>query len=219
MKIRTAEHLSDFLAEDFVWRKREMSALRLLADSTQRSPTERTSLLRALTTLLYAHWEGFIKTCARSYLEFVHNQHPKLRELNASLLAFVARGKLRSAAASDKIAQHLDLVRFFRAELGTTATIPYRNGVSTQANLSSRVLREICGTLGLEFSPFETKENLIDEALVESRNTIAHGEFLRIDRDRYHGLHEQVVGMMDSMKTLVENAAVLGQYRQTLAAS
>ena len=77
------------------------------------------------------------------------------------------------------------------------------------------VLREICDSVGFEYSFFATKQNLIDESLLESRNTIAHGEFIKIEFRRYVELHDQVIGMMEVVKTLAENAAVLEKFKRT----
>jgi hypothetical protein len=50
---------------------------------------------------------------------------------------------------------------------------------------------------------------------LESRNTIAHGDYLTITEDGYAELHGQVIEMMDTFRTQVDNAASLKQYIQT----
>src|SRR5690348_9508680 len=59
------------LEEDLDWRQAELASLKLLvADSAKGSARERT-LLRALWTLLYAHYEGFCKFAWDFYLDSV----------------------------------------------------------------------------------------------------------------------------------------------------
>ena len=51
MSVRTLEALSDALAGSLIWRKREMTALRFLAENAKKNSSERSALLRALAIL------------------------------------------------------------------------------------------------------------------------------------------------------------------------
>ncbi|HLL46463.1 MAG TPA: MAE_28990/MAE_18760 family HEPN-like nuclease [Longimicrobiaceae bacterium] len=212
MSIRTTEQLSDALSEEIVWRKKELTALRLMVESKALSPDRRTTLLRGAVALLYAHWEGFVKAAGRAYLEFVHYQRLPYRKLARNFVALGARGILAKASETSKVRAHIDVVDFFLGSLDDRCVLPYREGINTQSNLSSRVLRDIVDTLGLDYSDFETKEKLLDELLLKQRNTIAHGEYLTTTLDAYIELYEQILIMMESFRTQVDNAAALKKY-------
>jgi hypothetical protein len=209
MKIRTAEQVSDALSKDLIWRRKELTALRFLIEST-RQPDENHSLLRASVALLYAHWEGFIKNAALIYLEFVRLQRLKNKDLAANFVAISVRSKLKAAQASDGIASHLAVTKFFLSEMEDRGNIP--NTISTKSNLSSLVLKEIVLALGLDFSFFEPKAILIDEKLVGTRNTIAHGEHVLISRSDYEAVYHQILSMLDHFRTQVENAVAMKRF-------
>lgn len=211
MSIRTVEQLSDAMSAEIIWRKRELTALRLMVEGNL-TMDRRSALIRGAMALLYAHWEGFIKAAGRAYLEFVHFQRLTYRQIAPNFVALGAAGLLHKATNTTKIRAHLDLVGFFFENLGERCALPYRDGISTKSNLSSDVLREIVETLGLEYEEFQTKEKLLDELLLKQRNTIAHGEYLTTTIDAYLDLYEQVLQMMEAFRTQVDNAAALKRF-------
>lgn len=212
MSIRTAEDLSDTLAADLIWRKKELIALRFLAGRATQ-PDEKHALARSLVALLYAHWEGFVKQAATAYLEFVKFQRLTSNELAENFVALSVRTTLREAAATDQIARHIEVARFFRTSGGERVKIPVKGAIRTRSNLSSVVLKDILITIGLEFVEFETKGVLIDESLLNVRNTVAHGEYLKVDPAEFQAVYDEVVLMLDQVKTLIENAVALEAYR------
>lgn len=213
MKLRTEEQVHDFLASDIIWRKKELSQFKFLLGSSISRADRRDALLRGTVTILYAHWEGFIKSASQAYLNFLSCQRLRLEELSPNFLALASRNLLQKASASSKIHAHIELTRLFREGLSSQSIIPYDKAISTQANLSSKVLFEIIETLGLDASPFATKEHLIDEGLLEARNTIAHGEYLILNVERYEELHREVVLMMEDFRSQVDNAVASKKYR------
>jgi hypothetical protein len=213
MKIRSTTELVDALDRDLVWRKKELTALKFLIDEGNGRGDRRDALLRAGVALLYAHWEGYVKTAGTSYLEFVDFQKLRYDQLARNFVALGARAILRRAGETDRIASHLEVARFFAEGLAQQGKIPVKNGISTKANLGSRVLKDILNTLGLDTTFYEMKGVLIDEMLLATRNTVAHGEQVIVTSERWEELHREVLSLMENVRTAISNAVVTGQYR------
>lgn len=218
MAIRTVEDLYDYLTSETAWRKKELAALRTMVEATAPDLAKSRALVRAAITLLYAHWEGFVKTAGKAYLEYVAFQRLTHGELADNFLALAMRTVLNVAAESSKAAAHTAVVEAFRTRMGERATIMYKTLVHTESNLSSRVLREIVDMLGLSYDVYETKEKLIDDRLLRARNTIAHGEYLTVDTTEYLELQQEFIGLIDTFRNQVDNAAALKSYRLPVAA-
>lgn len=212
MKTRTTEQLIDAIATELSWRRKELTDLRYLVLQAPGSRTRQDVLTRAAVALLYAHWEGFVKATAEVYLEFVCMQRCKNSELADSMLAIMIRSKLRAAQVSKKIAAHIDLVDFFRTQMHECATLPYKNAIRTEANLSSTVLLEILTTLGIDASQYESKKHVLDDQLLAKRNHIAHGANLDVEVSDYLRLHEEILSLMNLLRNQIENAAIGRQY-------
>jgi len=63
----TEEDLSNIFDADLNWRRKELSDLKA-AIKVADEPAKPV-LLRAMITMGYAHWEGFVRTCANRYFE------------------------------------------------------------------------------------------------------------------------------------------------------
>ncbi|MFM6308188.1 MAG: MAE_28990/MAE_18760 family HEPN-like nuclease, partial [Dolichospermum sp.] len=101
MKIRTLEQLSDKLAQELAWRKKELSILKSLIDSKSSETAKRNALLRSGITMLYAHWEGFVKVSANSYVEFVAMQKLSYNQLANNFIALAMKDQLDQAKETE----------------------------------------------------------------------------------------------------------------------
>jgi hypothetical protein len=211
--IRTQADLQNEMAADFAWRKKELHALKTMVIANENTHN-RDLFIRAAITLLYAHWEGFIKSIGGHYLEFVGRKQLKHEELRSNFLAVALSRLIRDLAAASKVQHCLEIVAFFREEASARSSFDWKAGVNTKSNLKSSVFHEIVMMLGLDYSRFSTKEKLLDEKLLKNRNRIAHGQFLLLQVKEYIDLHDEVIGMMQDFYNQIENSAFTDAYRK-----
>ncbi len=217
--IRNLIDLDDCLATDLAWRKKELSILIGLIETKSFEKSKTNVLLRSGITLLYAHWEGYIKCAASAYLEFVSNvarqKNFKYRDLTYNFIAIAMKGELNEASTSNQSTIHNKVVEFLIEGINERANVPTKDVIQTGSNLSSKVLYQILILLNLDHNPYEINQVLIDKKLLQQRNMIAHGEYLDTDVESYKELHEKIIAMMNLFKDQIENNAVLELYLQT----
>ncbi|GBF81494.1 MAE_28990/MAE_18760 family HEPN-like nuclease [Aphanothece sacrum] len=216
MKRQTAEQLSDRLSDDLIWRKKELSELKSLVENKGFSPQKHNLLTRSGICILYSHWEGFVKLAANSYLEYVRLKKLRYEQLSSNFLSLAMKDKLKEAKETNKASLYIPVCDFFLVELHNKSSLP-KEAISTASNLSSEVFKEITYILGLDFSLYSTKSKLIDEKLLKNRNEIAHGNYLMIDTEEYIELHTEVIGMLDTFKTQIENAVLNEDFKRNLS--
>ena len=210
MKIRTLNDLSDRVDLETIWGKRELSTIRMEV-GRQDGPAG-VLAIRSGVTILYAHWEGWIKAISRLYLDFVNTLKIPYRDLSPALLATALRARMDTVQSSNKALIHLEFAEFIRERMHETARVP-SDMVRTDSNLSSAVLSDILCRIGIPERTFATKYHVIDKELVHRRNTIAHGEFLELDREAYLTLHDQVRNMLFEYTNRMLNNANDQQFR------
>ena len=212
--IRTADELLDRIAEQLVWRRRELTDMRALVQESAGQLRARV-VVRAGIALLYAHWEGFVKAVASHYLEYVASHRIPYRRLAPNFVALSLRSKFHELGASEKISSANVLADFFCTSLDEKSKVPYKNMVDTKSNLSSKVLQDILAALGLDHAPFQTRLNFIDTNLVNPRNHVAHGEALSLTVDEYLALHDDVLALIEMFRNEVENSCALRRFERT----
>ena len=98
--------------------------------------------------------------------------------------------------------------------MGKQARLSLNDAVNTESNLSSQVFENIAQAIGVKTSDYELKYQLIDTALLKRRNNIAHGHgnHLDIGADEYRNLADEVIELIRSFKTDIENSAAQKSY-------
>lgn len=214
--IRTISQLQDALDAERVWRLRELSVLRKkLVPSTRIVGPENEdelALLRPCIAMVYAHWEGFVKSACGMYLEFVAMQRVIHKDLASSFLALAARRYATSIGATGASADRA-IVTFYRDQADRRGHVPYRGGVDTKSNLWFEVFQEIFDSLGLSWRQYELKSKLIDSKLVSKRNAIAHGRYIDIKAVDVVEIFDSVLDLMESIKDQLLDAAINEEYK------
>ena len=213
MSIRTAEQLSDKLATDLAWRKKELSEMKSLIEAKNVSDQRHQVLVRSGVCILYSHWEGFVKLAANSYLEYVISKRLTYQELSSNFLALAMKEKIKEAKETHKPSLYIPVCEFFLSELHQRSILP-KEVISTGSNLNSEIFKEITYILGIDFSISSQESVVIDIKLVKTRNEIAHGEYSVFNRDAYLELHRDIIAMLNKFRNQIENAAIQKKFRR-----
>ncbi len=212
MRIRSLGQLDEYLDTELSRRKRELTTLKFTLDN--RRQHEKELLIRAGICILYAHWEGFIKSAATAYVSFVETRGLKYRDLAANFVALGLRGEIEQAGVSHSRRIQTALTARLMSGLGDRASFDVEHAVDTRSNLNSESLSEIVSVLGISDADYLLDRQRIDQKLVKKRNGIAHGEFIQVDADEYTELHDLVLRLVEKFRIDVGNAAATEDYRR-----
>lgn len=200
----TQNDLSDIYDEDLIWRRKELSDLKTAAKAADQM--SRPVLLRAVIAMCYAHWEGYVRTCANRYFEHLALRKKSFAEFERqiyvnSMLArvdAVSRGRVSLAERCSLINDILD---------SGNGRFAYVNPdlIDTQSNLKTDVIKDICAVCGVDANHFEENRTFIDVILLKRRNAIAHGQPESIDISEIDDLIAGILALMGFFRTLLEN--------------
>lgn len=209
--IRTLDQLISALDKEMAWRVKEVKAF-VIASKT--NGHQHRYFIRAGVTLLYAHWEGFVKSSSEIYINFVGNRGLKYNELKSCFSIIGLKSKLQTITISRQAKITIETFDFIVSEQGNTARLHLKSAVDTESNLTSKVFSNIASIIDINITPYTTRFNLIDESLVNRRNRIAHGEYIDISGQEFHILVDDILQLMREYKTDIENAASTESYKR-----
>jgi hypothetical protein len=208
----SAADFSAQVTEDRSWRLKEISDLKtaiVRADSNLRRV-----LLRALITICYAHWEGYVRFAARKYLEHVALRKLQYKDLDRQFLRNYFLPRLAAlSTAKNSPAERCSLVdeildcserRFSRVN---------EDLVNTRANLSFSVFLDICLICGIPTIAMGDKATFVDVLLLKRRNSIAHGEDTFVGMEDLEEIANETIAMMRAFGDALENQVLLGNYK------
>lgn len=206
---------ADFSAqvtEDRNWRMKEISDLK--SAIRQGDEGARRVLLRALVTICYAHWEGYVRFAAKKYLE-----HIALRKFQYSQLGpqFFKNYFLPRLASNNSgklsIAERCALIEEILTSSDRRFSRVNEDLINTKANLNFDVFSDICVVCSVATEPFSDKSTFIDVVLLKRRNAIAHGEETLIDLEDLDDVANGTVSLMRAFGDALENHVVLQTYK------
>lgn len=213
MKIKSLLELKDKIDEDLAWRKKELTAIKLDVESSEKkSDSEKSRAIRAGIIFLYAHWEGSIKKLAEYYLIYVSNLHLNHNELKNNFFAIEIKAHLDKVVETKKATHYGQLIDEIFAKKNEISDIPFKNVIKTNGNLKMEIFRQIMATIGIEDSPYNLKKPLIDDRLLTNRNKVVHGERIEClysisTPSEYIEIHTEIVSLIDKFAEDIMNAA------------
>jgi len=212
-RLSTVSLFSDYIDGEFAWRHKEMIDMTMIIKQTGDKGIKK-SLLRAAVPLLYAHWEGFIKKASEAVINFVSEQRLRHDELAMCFWVLGVKRELYTLAESGNATETAKALENILASGARRTRFNAKGNVSTDSNLSSRVLERIASTIGVDYAIFAPSAPLIDTALVDRRNHIAHGQLEYVDEERFSSLMNEIFGLMRTYKNIIENMIVRGEYKR-----
>lgn len=203
MKIRSTSEFEDFIAEEYSWRRKELTNIRNMALSARKSTQE--ALIRSAVAILYAHWEGFIKQSSIAKIIYLSSKGYKYNQLAPSFTAFAALSDFDGQIPTKKFDA---IAKLTGGGLDLDRSIPAdaEKYIDTKSNLNSEVLKDIALKVCLDYGEFELKENLINESFLGLRNKICHGERTNISPEDFDLLYSEITTLMDLFKTAILNS-------------
>ena len=214
-KNRTLLDLQDNIDRDFAWRIKELSLLKSKIPNTPNRDPLQDVLIRAGVTMLYAHWEGFVKCAAENYLNYVSLKRLRHDQLESCFVALCLKNKINEMDNTNRFDLQTAAVDFMLEQLNERAYIPYEGIIQTKSNLSFFVFRDICTVIGIDYKKYQLKETLIDRELLQFRNSIAHGKYLSMNFNEYLEIYDKIIEMMRDIKDDILNAAATEKFKRS----
>jgi len=201
------------ITEDRTWRIKEISDLKTAVNRAGDANLRRV-LLRALVTICYAHWEGYVRFAATKYLTHVALRKLKYRELDRQFLRNYFMPRLAALSRSKKsIAERCELVDEILDSSERQFSRVNEDLVDTRSNLNFEVFSDICLICCVPTLDFEDKDDFVNVFLLKRRNAIAHGEDTFVEIDDLDKLTDQTIELMRRFGDALENHVVLKDYR------
>lgn len=219
MRINTIEKLEQKIDEELSWRKKELISIKSdVILSEQKNTNEQSRLIRSAISMLYAHWEGAIKSIAEYYLIYVSSLKLEYKFLKNNFLAISIKNSLRDFENSNKATIHNRVIDSIYNKANEVSNIPVDNIIKTGSNLKMEVFEEIAATIGIDATQFSLKKQLIDNRLLGNRNKIAHGEKIeRLDGisnvSEYEELHDVVFELIEKFALNIKESASCEKYK------
>lgn len=208
----TESDLSDAFDRDLIWRRKELSDLKLAirkADSISKS-----ALLKSLVAMSYAHWEGFVKMAASKYFEHLTIRKMPFADFERQFYINSMLARLDSISSSRiGIKQKCELIGHILENQESRFTYVNDGLVNTKSNLNSEVVSEICLICGVTDAPFIREKDFIDVLLLKRRNAIAHGQAEDVQEGAMDDFVAKVLSLMSNFRDLLENKVCTKSYR------
>lgn len=186
----TADELRAALEVELAWRQEELAFFKNQLNEILEENKNR--YRKSLVLILYSHLEGYIKICLQTYIQYINSQRLERREVSTGLMVasmhkeFIAyensdrkcevfRRELPDDARLHRLYRRIDFMEKVEDFKEQKLTIDDQI-IDTESNLWYIVLQKNLYKIGLPINLFDEYQGDID-ALVNRRNSIAHGNF------------------------------------------
>lgn len=209
----TAEQCLAAIQADSAWRKKEISTIKQRVSRS--SGESQLILMRAGMLILYAHWEGFVRFAAETYISHINERVARFRvpltDHYRELLMWRCVRRRGEFPHFKSPTGFLDAMREWRA---APDELLCEDMIDSESNLSSLVLERILRIVDIPQMEFESKKKLIDEKLLARRNSIAHGQRRQLTIDEYNEADREVRALLEIFREKIEDCVVRSAFSQ-----
>lgn len=185
------------LENELILRKRELTNVKFYS-SQEENELKKESLLRNNVLIIYAHWEGFIKSSSIKYLKYICKRNITCQSLTINFKALHI--KKISKRTTDR-PEWERLLEIAEQNFNNIFKVNAEYIIDTESNLKSEVLGKIIKTLNVsEFKIDESICQLLDDGLLSDRNAIAHGELRKVEECNVESYHELILDLLEIYK-------------------
>lgn len=221
-----ADELRAVLEGELAWRQEELAFFRNQLNGILEE--NRDKYRKSLVLILYSHMEGYIKICLQTYIQYINSQELKRKDVDTGLMVasmhkeFVAyenldrkceifRKELPNDARLHRLYRRVNFMEmvgdFKEKELDIDDQI-----IDTESNLWYIVLQKNLYKVGLPVDLFYEYQKDIN-ALVNRRNSIAHGSFKSgVTEKEYSNWEHKVSDILSGITRLVYDYASKQKY-------
>lgn len=177
------------MESELAWRQEELAFLKNQLSNIS-DDVQRDKYRKSLVLMLYSHFEGFIKICLLSYIQYINSLQMKREVFNEKLVVSSMNREFNAYDNNDekckvfkkKLPEDKRLHRFYRRVNFIEELNDFKQSelfisdetIDTESNLWYIVLQKNLYKAGLPVDLFEDISGDID-GLVNRRNSIAHG--------------------------------------------
>lgn len=197
------ESFSEKLERELIKRKRELTNVWFFV-SEEQNEIKRNSLLRNNVLIIYAHWEGFVKSASIKYLDFIIKKRLPCQKLKQNFKALHVQKKFSHSTSGLDWERFLSLVEDSYSE---NFKVKSKVVIDTKSNLNSIVFCKILSAIGLSDVELRPRQLvLLDRGLMKDRNAIAHGELVEVEIKKVERYHNMILLLLEEFKdSLIES--------------
>lgn len=222
----TADELRAALEIELAWRQEELAFFKNQLNETLEANKDR--YRKSLVLILYSHMEGYVKICLQTYIQFINSQELNRNDVGTGLMVagmhkeFVAYENLdrKCGIFHKELPEDARLHRFYRRvdfmekveDFKTQKLYIDDQIIDTESNLWYIVLQKNLYKVGLPVDLFDEYCRDID-ALVNRRNSIAHGNFRSgVTEQEFTNWESKVSSILSGMTIVIYDYANRGKY-------
>ncbi len=207
----TEHDLSSIFDTDLIWRRKELSDMKAAIEKADQF--SKPALLRALVAMSYAHWEGYVRTCANCYFEHLTLRKKQFVELERQIYVNSFLGRLDALHRSRvSLKERCKLINDILDNESGRFSFLNPALVDTRSNLNTDVIKDICIICGVDTDHFEQNRTFLDVLLLKRRNAIAHGQQEYIHADEIDDFVARILALMGFFRNLLENKVYMKEY-------